>query len=285
MDSTAMMTSAAADSDPSLKPGDHLAPGYVVESHLNRGEVLDVYAVRSSSRATSCVAKTLRPRRQHDRDERAQLLREGRMLTSYTHPHLVRGYELIEHAGRPILIMETLTGTTLSRLITEHGVVDTGDVAILGDQLTALLHYLHRLGIAHLDLKPSNIVVDAGIARVIDLNLARTIGTSGTTAGTYEYKAPEQITGDPVREATDIWGLGGILYRSITGHRPFPRDTSNRVVTDRPDLTGLTAGDSRLAPVVTGCFEFNPDNRPTLSELQSVLTATAPNDGPVANAC
>jgi serine/threonine protein kinase len=273
MDDADVADQTSAGTDPILHPGAQLAPGYVVQSHLNRGEVLDVYAVRSLDRASTCIAKTLRPSRLHDQAERDQLSREGRMLTSYTHPHLVRGYELIDHDGQPILIMETLTGATLSRLIIQQGVLDIDDVTILGTQLTALLHYLHRSGIVHLDLKPSNIVVDAGVARVIDLNLARPIGTAGITAGTYEYKAPEQITGDPVREATDIWGLGGILYRAITGHRPFPRDTTTRTPTGRPDLTDLGTHANRLAPTIAACFEIDPGNRPTLTQIRADLAA------------
>lgn len=261
-----------SNTDPIVATGAELAPGYVAMSHLNRGQVLDVYAVHSRVRAASCIAKTLRPSRQRDAHERDQLVQEGQLLTSYTHPHLVRGYELID-ADPPIVIMETLSGATLSHLITEHGALDVDDVLLLADQLTAVLHYLHRSGIVHLDLKPSNIVVDAGIARVIDLNLAQMIGTSGITAGTYEYKAPEQITGGAVQEASDIWALGGILYRSITGHRPFPRDAASRTATRRPDLSGLHNCDTRLAALITRCFELNPDHRPSLTQIRSELTA------------
>lgn len=270
--------STTAGADPILEPGAQLAPGYVVQSHLNRGAVLDVYVVHSLERATGCIAKTLRPSRQGDRVEADQLVREGQMLISFTHPHLVRGYELIDRAGQPVLIMETLTGSTLSRLIVDNGPLDLDDVAILGDQLTALLHYLHRSGIVHLDLKPSNIVVDSGIARVIDLNLARRVGSAGITAGTYEYKAPEQITGAPVCEATDIWGLGGVLYRTIGGHRPFCRDTRARTATDRPDLTQLQSCDARLAALISGCFELDPSDRPTLSRVRAELDAVSHNE-------
>jgi serine/threonine protein kinase len=111
------------------------------------------------------------------------------------------------------------------------------------------------------------------VARVIDLNLARPIGTAGITAGTYEYKAPEQITGDPVQEATDIWGLGGILYRTTTGHRPFPRDTTTRTATGRPDLADLKSYANRLTPTIAACFEILPSNRPTLTQIRAELGA------------
>lgn len=263
--------SIPAGADPIVETGAQLAPGYLVQSHLNRGAVLDVYVVHSLERATDCIAKTLRPSRRDDQVEVDQLVREGQMLISCTHPHLVRGYELIDPAGQPVLIMETLTGSTLSRLIADDGPLDDDDVTILAEQLTTLLHYLHRSGIVHLDLKPSNIVVDSGIARVIDLNLARPFGSAGITAGTYEYKAPEQITGDPVCAATDIWGLGGVLYRTITGHRPFCRDTRGRTATDRPDLTQLQSCEPRLAALISDCFELDPTARPPLSRVRSEL--------------
>src|SRR5699024_11518790 len=110
---------------------------------------------------------------------------------------------------RRVLFRSTLSGATLSRLVLDNGHISDPDVAVLADQLTALLHYLHGQGVLHLDLKPSNIIATSGIARVIDLNLARPIGTRAVTAGTLEYKAPEPITGAELTPATDVWGRGG----------------------------------------------------------------------------
>src|SRR5699024_10809797 len=145
-----------------------------------------------------------------------------------------------------------------------------------GMQLTSVLRYLHSEGLAHLDLKPSNIICDAGIARLIDLSLALPIGTSGNTAGTHEYKAPEQITGAELTAATDVWGLGGILFRAVTGRRPFPRHrggTGERHADDLPDLDLLETSttDLRLARLIRECFAHEPQKRPSLDRIDAVL--------------
>ena len=98
------------------------------------------------------------------------MIPEGELLATLAHPHLVRGYELVS-APRLAVVMETLTGATLAALIEDPrlGVVDT---ALLGRQLVSVLGYLHRRGWVHLDVKPANVVVQAGRAVLIDLGLA-----------------------------------------------------------------------------------------------------------------
>lgn len=193
--------------------------GYRLLEHLSRGNDLDVWAAWSEERDCPCIVKMLRPDRIFDDRSRDRLLWEGQLLTELSHPHLVRGYELLgterppvptEPSG-PVLVMETLTGATLSLLIqTEHpDGMDPGDVALLGLHLCAILHYLHGRGVLHLDLKPSNIVCEAGKAVLLDLSLAQTPGLCRPGMGTAEYMAPEQVTGGTVGTATDIWGLGG----------------------------------------------------------------------------
>lgn len=259
--------------------GETLVPGYVVDAHLNRSETLDVYSVWSSGRRCSCIVKVLRPDCRDRARDLQQLACEGRLLIGYTHPHLVRGYEMIDSETiGPVVVMETLPGATLSRLIIDAWPFDDDDIALLGRQLVSILQYIHDDGIVHLDLKPSNIVCDAGIARVIDLSLARPIGTRDMKAGTYEYKAPEQVVGDPVGPATDVWGLGGVLYRMATGRRPFPRGQagtcSDRQPDQLPDLE-LLRGDPRLTAVIRACFSLSPEDRPSLTNIDHTLVSVA----------
>ena len=264
------------DGEPPLENNTQLTADYVVRSHLNRGDVLDVYSVYSRQRATLCTAKLLRPSRAHDEQELHQLLTEGGLLTTFSHPHLVRGYEVIHGPIGPAVIMETLSGATLSRLVLDNGHISDPDVAVLADQLTALLHYLHGQGVLHLDLKPSNIIATGGIARVIDLNLAHPIGTRAVTAGTFEYKAPEQITGAELTPATDVWGFGGVLYRAITGRRPFTRINQERSPSEPPDWDPLDATHSPLASLVRACFSLTPAERPTVEEARRELGEQMP---------
>ncbi len=182
---------------------------------------------------------------------------------------------VISHDTEPVIVLQTLTGSTLSALIqSEHPEgMPPGDVRVLGRQLCSVLHYLHGHGQLHLDLKPSNIVCTGGIAVVLDLGLAQPPGTCSAGSGTPEYMAPEQATGGRVDAATDLWGLGGVLYRAVTGHRPFARhDDTER---GRPDLDVLHSRctDPGLTALITACMDPDPVGRPSLAAARDRLEA------------
>ena len=171
--------------------GTLLAPGLVVIEHLSRTRRLDTFEVWSEARACSCVAKTLRPDRRGDARAVEALLAEGRLLTELAHPHIVRGFEL-RTEPHPIVVMETLDGETLAHLVDRHpDGLDAEDVAWLGLQLASALRYLHGHGVLHLDVKPSNVVAEAGRAKLIDLSLARAPGRYRAGLGTWCNLSPE----------------------------------------------------------------------------------------------
>ena len=161
-----------------LASGTVIAPGYEVIEHLSRGRRLDVYDAWSEERGCRCVVKAVRPERAHEPTARKLLIREGRLLERLSHPHLVRGYETVLEPA-PMIVLETLGGQTLAHMIEEEErELAPAELAHLGLQLGSAIRYLHRRGYLHLDLKPSNVVADAGRAKVIDLSLARPPGPS-----------------------------------------------------------------------------------------------------------
>lgn len=268
------MTELAIGAPPEpLAPGHLLRPGYQVTEHIARGNKLDVYAVWSAARGCLCVAKTLRSDRAADTDAHDRLLAEGRLAEQLAHPHLVRGYET--HDGvLPVVILETLGGQTLSHLIEHrHQGLHLPDLVELGVQLCSVVGYLHRNGWLHLDLKTSNIVAEAGRARLIDLSHLRRPGPCPPGFGTAQYMAPEQLLGTEVTTATDVYGLGGVLFRMATRHRPFGR-TERDADPCRPAPLFLLRR-RRLPPeftnMVAGCLEVDPAARPTLPEVAEVF--------------
>lgn len=235
---------------PSAAPavvGSLLAPGYRVLDHLSRGNRLDVYDAWSIERDSRCVLKTLRPDRADEPSARRMLLLEGRLLRRLTHPHLVRAYDIVTTAdGRPVVVLETLAGETLSHLLQPTGRarrrLDPGDAAELGRQLCSVVGYLHRSGYLHRDLKPANMVVESGRITLIDLSLVRRPGRARSGAGTADYMAPEQVRGGLLTSAVDVWGIGAVLYTALAGRRPFDHllpeasDTDDESgLDDRPD--------------------------------------------------
>ncbi len=214
------------------------------------------------------------------------------------HPHIVRGYELIEQP-EPLVVMETLDGETVAHLIdrSPDGLL-TEDVAWLGLHLASALRYLHRHGVLHLDIKPSNVIAEAGRAKLIDLSLARPPGRYRAGLGTWSNLSPEQARGDELGIPADVWGLGTVLYEAATGEPAFDDDES---WTDDSGPSGTWHTDDQLeagypqlkepAPAATGvpdelagaigaCLAFEPAARPSLDELASMLTPLAPGARP-----
>jgi eukaryotic-like serine/threonine-protein kinase len=266
-------------------------PGYRVIEHLTRTRRLDTYEVWSEERACSCVAKTLRPDRRGDERARAALLQEGRLLIELVHPHIVRGYEVVTEP-EVVVVMETLDGETLAHLIDRHpDGLAAEDVAWLGVHLASALRYLHRRGLLHLDVKPSNVVAEAGRAKLIDLSLARPPGRYHAGIGTWCNLSPEQARGGELDAPADVWGLGAVLYEAATGAPAFDDDeswtadsdtwdTGDQVDMGYPQIDGPAPSargslPGELADAIDGCLATDAGDRPTLERLAARLAPFA----------
>lgn len=277
--------------------------GYRLLELLRRGD-FDTYDAWSERLFTRCVVKTVPTDRPTRRSTRDRLVREGEILTSLAHPHLVRAFE-VRRGRRPAVVLETLTGATLGHLIDRSGRLVTGDLVELGRQLCSALRYLHTHGYVHLDLKPSNVIVDSGRVWVIDLSLAQRPGPCSRGLGTAAYLSPEQARGDDVSEAADVWGLGVTLYESAIGQSPFDDDSrgadeagdgagsgGRRSATERcaccgrrtrylqlrtraPALRTQRRLPAALSRAIDAALEPRAADRPTVAELDAVLTTLA----------
>lgn len=261
------------------------ARGYELLDHIHRSRGFDVYDAWSSERHARVVIKAPRPDRLDDHVLLARLQREGRLLYGLTHPHILRGYELIP-GPMPAIVTETLRGETLSHLL-EGRRLTAAEAAVLGLQLCSAIAYLHDLGYLHLDLKPSNIVIDAGRAIVIDLSIARPPGRASPGLGTWCYLAPEQALGEHVDAAADVWGIGAVLFEGLVGRPAFgdaAEDEGHSDVTtgeepevypqlvDRaPRIRSLRRLPGSLTSAVDACLEPDPVRRFSLEELSAEL--------------
>lgn len=267
------MSSSNGSPNGLLREGAIIASGYEVLSHLNRGRTLDVYDAWSVERDCRCIVKVIRPDRQGPRVRR-RLTREGELLLQLTHPHIVRAYEL-RRRPRTALILETLAGETLEhRIETAPRRLAIADVAHLGLHLCSGIGYLHGRGFLHLDLKPSNVIVQNGQARVIDLSLCRRPGPVPRGSGSPPYLSPEQARGGRADPATDVWGIGATLYEAATAKRPFP-DARPGIYTQLGQRARSVA-EHRRAPdaftsLVDACLSPEPADRPTVVQLADEL--------------
>jgi serine/threonine protein kinase len=273
-------TEEVLDGPPPFVAGERLAPGYEVIAHMIRTNNLDVYDAWSEERACRVIAKTPRPDRLEDRRTVRALMREGRLLKKFTHPHIVRAYE-VSKEPQPVVILETLTGATLAYLIdTRPRRLAISEIVHLGLHLCSALHYIHRQGVLHLDLKPSNIISESQLAKIIDLSIARSPGQGEEGTGTDQYMAPEQVTGDYLSPATDVWGVGAVLWEAATGEEPFnaededDEEPSYEQLERRIDpIRTYRRVPAAFARLVESCLEPDPAGRPTIEELMKGLKA------------
>ena len=270
-------TDEPMEGPPTIEPGEKILPGYTVIEHLHRSGSYDVYDVHSEERSSRCICKVPSPHRDESYVKQ-RLIKEGKLLENLTHPHIVRLYEIHEE---PALILETLTGETLAYLIDEGpDPIPIKDVLQLGAQLCSAVHYLHGRDILHLDLKPSNIVAENRLAKVLDLSIARPPGPGEKGKGTSQYMAPEQARGGEFTTATDVWGIGAVLYEALTGEIPFEDSTDDDYQYEQlerspePIVTFRNIPDA-LVETVERCMEPDPDKRPTVEELSRTLKELA----------
>jgi serine/threonine protein kinase len=270
------MTSAASRlTHREPRPGDEIVPGYELVRLMRSGSRLDTYDAYSRERDCRCVVKVVR-QDSYDDSCREALVREGSLLRDLTHPHLVRAYEVVEYP-RTAIVLETLSGDTLAALI-EDAPLNAADVALLGCQLASVLGYLHRNDWLHLDVKPSNIVVQAGRAILIDLSVVSRPGDGRPYTGTFGYLAPEQARGRGWSAACDVFGLGVTLGEALTGLLPYgDADLSRtpRFAAPRPSRSfrrRLAKAPEPLVALVQAAVDPDPKLRPSLSKVREALT-------------
>jgi eukaryotic-like serine/threonine-protein kinase len=247
-------------------------PGYRLDRLIHRGHSFEIYDAWSLDRDCSVVVK--RARRTAPPEAVRRLLREGRLLLSLTHPHLVRGYE-VHRLPRPAVVLETLPGQTLGHLF-DTGPLPVRDVVMLGRQLVSVLSYLHNNNIVHADLKPGNATVSDGLVRLMDLSLAQEPGPWRRCAGTPGYLAPEQAARSTVTPATDVWGLGLLLLEAASGDDPYPvgspeYDEDLGPVHPPAPLWTRRRTPRALGDLLEAMTRIDPSTRPALPKVRAAL--------------
>ena len=164
----------------------------------------------------------------------ARFRAEASSAAQLDHPHIVPVYGVGDHEGQPYFIMRLIDGRSLARFLAD-GPIAPREAASLLAPIARALDYAHHRGVLHRDLKPSNILIDRdGRPHVADFGLAKRLDadtgltTPGAIVGTPGYMAPEQVSGSrgPIGPASDVYGLGAILYQMLTGRPPFQAATA-----------------------------------------------------------
>lgn len=267
-----------------LTGGEEIAPGLVVLKDLGGGVAYEVWLAHDKRLLAPVVVKIVRPSKVDDVDTRLSFDREVALLSRLNHPGLTRLFAYDDEGERPYLVLEHVEGTTLSQQIGRFGALSAHQLYAVALELASSLHYLAGEGVAHLDVKPSNIIAGSP-ARLIDLSVAMGLDEAAALdhpVGSEEYMAPEQCApgerGVP-GTASDVWGLGATLFRAACGYRAFDRDVELPQLHAAPKAMP-TSVDPRFQQVVLDCMAPEPGDRPTPREVADrlePLIATLPS--------
>jgi serine/threonine protein kinase len=239
-----------------------LPPVYECLEELGRGGMGVVLRARHRALDRVVAVKLIRADLSRHAAARSRFEAEARAIALLDHPGIVRVHDGGVHAGHPYLVMEYVPGGSLAGRL-RHGPMGPREAAELVAQLARAVHHAHQRGIVHRDLKPANILMGEGPSatpRVTDFGLARQLSAGiqtvqGDLLGTPAYMAPEQATGrsEQIGPATDVFGLGAVLYECLTGRPPHQEATRDAAL--RAAARGEVESPRRLNPRVPARLE------------------------------
>jgi serine/threonine-protein kinase PpkA len=202
-------------------------PGYTIEREIGRGGMGRVYLAVQRKVARQVAIKVIAPEHAAHPDFAARFVREARIVAQLNHPGIVQLLDAGVHEGTYFMVMEYLRGGDLNRRL-DRGLHMQAAVGAIRDVARAL-DYAHTKGYTHRDVKPENILFrEDGSAALTDFGIAALVGApagqEGRVLGTPEYLSPEQSLGRPLDGRSDLYSLGIVFYRLLTGDVPFHGD-------------------------------------------------------------
>lgn len=207
---------------------------------------------------------------------------EARAAARINHSAVVTVHDVLEHDGRPWIVMELVEGRSLADAVKEDGRVEPAEAARIGLWVLRALRAAHSAGVLHRDVKPGNVLLsDDGRVLLTDFGIAQiegdsTITRTGEVVGSVDYLAPERVRGHDPGPSSDLWALGATLYTAVEGRSPFRRTsplTTLQAVVEEEAADPRYAGP--LAPVITALLRKDPAARPDTAEAERLLAEAA----------
>ncbi|WP_409074641.1 serine/threonine-protein kinase [Micromonospora chalcea] len=279
-------------------PALRLHDRYVLRERIGLGGMSEVWRADDEVLHRPVAVKVLAGQLAADPQLRAVIQREARAAARLTHPHVTQVYDYAEATLEggvvvPYLVMELVEGQTLADRLA-GGPLAWPDAVRTAGQVAGALAAAHRIGVVHRDIKPANVMLTETGAKVLDFGIAAPAGPHPVTGhtgvllmGTPAYFAPERLDPGPAHPAGDVYALGVLLYRSLTGRAPLPVRSwddvlevrRNRPPVPPPRVPGLP---SEIADLVLACLDVDPARRPSAARLAERLGAGRPVDPPTA---
>jgi len=260
---------------------------YAIDRLLGEGGMGRVYQATAPD-GTRVAIKLVKSDMARDETLRRRFEREARIAQTVRHPNVVPVIATGEYQGLPYIVQRFIDGLALDQKLERDGTLDTAGALRICADVAAGLEALWAAGMVHRDIKPANILLDGhGQAYVTDFGLAKDTQGSlltrpGQALGSMDYMAPEQIRGDSVTAATDIYALGCVMYECMCGRSPFAEVQGMRILwahlqDEPPDPCRLRSDLSpQFGRTLVLALQKDPDKRPqSAGEYVRLLAAAA----------
>lgn len=260
---------------------------YEVLEKVGEGGMASVYRGRHLTLSRDVAIKVLHPHLMGQERNRLRFEREAKAIESLKHPNIVRIFDFSGADSEHVyIITEFINGLTLKAVL-ESRPLPSELAAIIGRELCVALEYAHHHGIVHRDIKPENVMICAnGQVKLMDFGIARVVDDSKVTitgglVGSPAYMSPEQATDGDISHPSDLFSLGILLYRAVTGHLPFmgsspPIILRNIIDGNYPAPEEMVPSmDPNLGDVIRQALEKRPEDRyPSAKAMGQALTRT-----------
>ncbi|HEX9085185.1 MAG TPA: serine/threonine-protein kinase [Gemmatimonadaceae bacterium] len=262
-----------------------LAPDFKVLGELGRGGMGIVYLAIDVNLDREVAIKVLPAHLTEPSGVRDRFLREARTSAKLSHPNIVPVYRADEKDGVVFFVMRHVDGESLAERLASSGPLSPLDAARVLGQVALALDYAHARGVIHRDIKPENILLERGSnsAVVTDFGIARLMEAAPQTAtgqvlGTVHYMSPEQVLGERVDGRSDVYSLGVVGFKAVTGQLPFAAKSATAVLVEHvmkepPTVRSIGPGvPEKLAGIIDRCLAKDPAARyQTAGELATAL--------------
>jgi CHASE2 domain-containing sensor protein len=268
-----------------------LVDGLELRELLGQGGMGKVFRARDIALQRDVAVKVILPDLADDPDFRDRFLEEARKAAGVEHPHLVPVYGFGGTGDQLFLTMRLIVGESLEQTLARRGRFDPGTATRLVERVAIALDALHAAGVVHCDVKPANVLradADDEHPYLTDFGISRVIGADagpGAIRGTPGYAAPEQARGDDPDRRTDVYGLGVLLFRLVTGVLPFETDDVDdclyaHATKPRPAASVLVPGlPGGLDAVIRRAMAIEPDERFATATAFATAAREAVEDG------
>lgn len=260
-----------------LQSGDALGSSYKLVKKIGTGAVGEVWCVSQERGGSDLAAKLLRPEHVQDADLVEKFIKERSVLLNLQHPNIVVVRDLVVEGEQLAIVMDLVVGGTLRDALQEHGTLAPAAAIDYTVQVLDALSAAHQKGVTHRDIKPDNVLLDHGQAKVSDFGIASVLqGAKKSTSGmlgTPAYMPPELFTRGEAGTPGDIYATGVMLYELLSGRTPFAGTGNDYTLSFRHVSTVPPTLDlpDPLWNALSSMLDKDPSARPDASTLAHQL--------------